>query len=354
MSDELKKLRAGIDALDQQLLELINRRAAHARSIGQLKNGVVYRPEREAQILRRIKEANPGPLSDETVARLFREIMSACLALEKPMGVTYLGPQGTFSEAAAIKHFGHAAHAIPCNSIDEVMHKVEAGEVDYAVTPVENSTEGAVGRTLDLMLATPLKICGEVVLRVHQHLLRKTRGLKNIKRIYSHTQSFAQCHEWLNSNLPRVQRVQVASNAEAARLASKDKGSCAIAGDMAAERYGLNILTGNIEDEPNNTTRFWILGMHDAAPSGNDKTSLVMSSKNVPGAVHKLLTPLADYGVSMSKLESRPSRTGLWEYVFFVDIEGHQQDANVAKALAELGEKAAFMKILGSYPAAVL
>jgi chorismate mutase/prephenate dehydratase len=354
MSDELKKLRASIDALDQQLLELVNRRAAHAHSIGQLKNGIVYRPEREAQILRRIKEANTGPLSDETVARLFREIMSACLALEKPMAVTYLGPQGTFSEAAAIKHFGHAADAIACTSIDEVLHKVEAGEVDYAVTPVENSTEGAVGRTLDLMLATPLKICGEVVLRVHQHLLRKTGGLKNIKRIYSHSQSFAQCHEWLNLNLPDVQRMQVASNAEAARLASKDKGSCAIAGEMAAERYGLNILAKNIEDEPNNTTRFWILGVHDAAPSGKDKTSLVMSSKNVPGAVHQLLTPLARYGVSMSKLESRPSRTGLWEYVFFVDIEGHRQDENVAKALAELGEKAAFMKILGSYPAAVL
>lgn len=354
MSDELKKLRASIDALDQQLLELVNRRAAHAHSIGQLKNGIVYRPEREAQILRRIKEANPGPLSDETVARLFREIMSACLALEKPMAVTYLGPQGTFSEAAAIKHFGHAANAIACTSIDEVLHKVEAGEVDYAVTPVENSTEGAVGRTLDLMLATPLKICGEVVLRVHQHLLRKTRGLKNIKRIYSHSQSFAQCHEWLNLNLPDVQRVQVASNAEAARLAGKDKGSCAIAGEMAAEHYGLNILAKNIEDEPNNTTRFWILGVHDAAPSGKDKTSLVMSSKNIPGAVHQLLTPLARYGVSMSKLESRPSRTGLWEYMFFVDIEGHQQEENVAKALAELGEKAAFMKILGSYPAAVL
>jgi len=354
MSDELKKLRASIDALDRQVLELINRRATHARSIGQLKNGAVYRPEREAQILRRIKEANPGPLSDETVARLFREIMSACLALEKPMAVSYLGPQGTFSEAAAIKHFGHAAHSIACTSIDEVMQKVEAGEVDYAVTPVENSTEGAVGRTLDLMLATPLKICGEVVLRVHQHLLRKSKGRKNIRRIYSHAQSFAQCHEWLNVNLPGVQRVNVASNAEAARLAGKDAGSCAIAGDMAAERYGLNILNTNIEDEPNNTTRFWILGAHDAEPSGKDKTSLVMSSKNVPGAVHQLLTPLAHYGVSMSKLESRPSRTGLWEYVFFVDIEGHQQQENVAKALAELGEKAAFLKILGSYPAAVL
>jgi len=354
MSDELKKLRAIIDALDQEMLELINRRAAHARSIGQLKNGAVYRPEREAQILRRIKEANPGPLSDETVARLFREIMSACLALEKPMAVSYLGPQGTFSEAAAVKHFGHAAHAIACSSIDEVMQKVEAGEVDYAVAPVENSTEGAVGRTLDLMLATPLKICGEVVLRVHQHLLGKSKGLKNVKRIYSHAQSFAQCHEWLNRNLPGIQRVPVASNAEAARLAGKDTGSYAIAGDMAAERYRLNILTPNIEDEPNNTTRFWILGAHDAEPSGKDKTSLVMSSKNVPGAVHQLLTPLARHGVSMSKLESRPSRTGLWEYVFFVDIEGHQREENVAKALAELGEKAAFLKILGSYPAAVV
>ncbi|HSS46020.1 MAG TPA: prephenate dehydratase [Burkholderiales bacterium] len=354
MSDELKKLRACIDTLDKQILELVNRRAAHARSIGRLKNGVIYRPEREAQILRRIKKANHGPLSDETVARLFREIMSACLALEKPLTVTYLGPQGTFSEAAAIKHFGHAANTLACVSIDEVLRKVEAGEVEYAVAPVENSTEGAVGRTLDLMLNTPLKICGEVVLRVHQHLLRKSRGLKNIKRIYSHAQSFAQCHEWLNHNLHNVSWVQVASNAEAARLAGKDASSVAIAGEMAAERYRLNTLAKNIEDEPNNTTRFWILGAHDAAPSGKDKTSLVMSSKNVPGAVHQLLTPLAHYGVSMSKLESRPSRTGLWEYVFFVDVEGHQQEENVAKALDELADKAAFLKILGSYPTAVL
>ncbi len=354
MSDELKKLRASIDALDKQILELVNQRAMHARSIGQLKNGVIYRPEREAQILRSIKEVNQGPLSDETAARLFREIMSACLALEKPLAVTYLGPQGTFSEAAAIKHFGHAANTLACTSVDEVLRKVEAGEVDYAVAPVENSTEGAVGRTLDLMLNTPLKICGEVVLRVHQHLLRKGKGLKGIKRIYSHSQSFAQCHEWLNHNLSKVPRMQVASNAEAARLAGKDASSVAIAGETAAERYGLNILAKNIEDEPNNTTRFWILGTHAAAPSGKDKTSLVMSTKNVPGAVHQLLTPLARYGVSMSKLESRPSRTGLWEYVFFVDMEGHQQEQNVAKALAELAEKAAFLKVLGSYPAAVL
>ncbi|MGH8744816.1 MAG: prephenate dehydratase, partial [Burkholderiales bacterium] len=263
-------------------------------------------------------------------------------------------PQGTFSEAAAIKHFGHAAHARACLSIDEVLRKVEAGEVDYAVAPVENSTEGAVGRTLDLMLNTPLKICGEVVLRVHQHLLRKSRGLKNVKRVYSHAQSFAQCHEWLNLNLPNVPRVPVASNAEAARLAGKDARSVAIAGEMAAERYRLNLVAKNIEDEPNNTTRFWILGAHDAEPSGKDKTSMVMSSKNVPGAVHQLLTPLAHHGVSMSKLESRPSRTGMWEYVFFVDIEGHQREENVAKALGELAGKAAFLKILGSYPAAVL
>ncbi|MGH8751014.1 MAG: prephenate dehydratase [Burkholderiales bacterium] len=354
MSDELKKLRANIDTLDQQILELVNRRAAHARSIGRLKNGAVYRPEREAQILRRIKQINGGPLPDEVVARLFREIMSACLALEKPLAVTYLGPPGTFSEAAAIKHFGHAAKRNACVSVDEVLRKVEAGEVDYAVAPVENSTEGAVGRTLDLMLNTPLKICGEVVLRVHQNLLRKTKGLKNVKRVYSHTQSFAQCHEWLNHNLPNVPRVNVASNAEAARLAAKDAGSVALAGEIAAERYGLKILARNIEDEPNNTTRFWILGAHDAEPSGKDKTSLVMSTKNVPGAVHELLTPLAHHGVSMSKLESRPARTGLWEYMFFVDVEGHQQDPNVAKAIAGLGEKAAFLKILGSYPAAVL
>ena len=352
--DELQQHRASIDAIDDEILKLVNRRAEHAQAIGALKNGVVYRPEREAQVLRRIKDNNPGPLAGETVARLFREIMSACLALEKPLSVAFLGPQGTFTQAAAIKHFGHAALTRPCASIDEVFREVEAGLADYGVVPVENSTGGAVGTTLDLLLQSPLKVCGEVDLRVHQFLLRKTAGMAGIVKVYSHAQSLAQCHEWLNQNLPGVERMPVVSNAEAARLAAGDESAAAIAGESAADHYGLERLAENIEDKPDNTTRFLVIGQHDAEPSGRDKTSLAMSVKNRPGAVYELLMPLARHDVSMTKLESRPSRSGLWEYVFFVDIEGHRQDWKVTQALSELADKAAFLKILGSYPVAVL
>ncbi|MBT9611875.1 MAG: prephenate dehydratase [Burkholderiales bacterium] len=354
MSDDLQKLRTEIDQIDDELLKLISRRALIAQTIGRLKQGNIYRPEREAQVLRRVKEANPGPLSSETTARLFREIMSACLALEQPLSVAYLGPQGTFSQAAAIKHFGHAADTTDCASIDEVFRKVESGMAAYAVVPVENSTEGAIGRTLDLLLNTPLMICGEVVVRVHQYLLRKEDGMAGITKLYSHAQSFAQCHEWLNKNLPAVARITVGSNAEAAKLAASEPTSAAIAGETAAEIYGLTPLARNIEDEPNNTTRFLVLGAHDAGRSGRDKTSLVMAAPNQPGAMHDLLGPFARNGVSMTKLESRPSGAGKWEYVFYVDVEGHQEDAPVAQALSELKGLAPFLKILGSYPVAVI
>ncbi|MDP2784132.1 MAG: prephenate dehydratase [Sulfurimicrobium sp.] len=353
--DKLQQHRAAIDAIDDEMLKLVNARARHAQSIGAIKGGaLVYRPEREAQVLRRVKENNPGPLSGESVARLFREIMSACLALEKPLQVAYLGPEGTFTQAAAIKHFGHAAQTEACASIDEVFRNVEAGAVDYGVVPVENSTGGAVGTTLDLLLESPLKVCGEVDLRVHQFLLRKPGASAKVVKVYSHAQSLAQCHDWLNQHLPGVERIPVVSNAKAAKLAGEDENAAAIAGEAAAEVYGLEKVAQNIEDEPNNTTRFLVISQHDAAPSGRDKTSLVLSSNNLPGAVYELLAPFAHFGVSMSKLESRPSRTGLWEYMFFVDVEGHHQDEKVAQALAELRDKAAFLKILGSYPAAVL
>lgn len=355
-NDLLKQHRDAIDAIDLQVLQLINQRAEHARTIGEIKGGgVVYRPEREAQVLTRIKELNPGPLSGETCARLFREIMSACLALERPLTIAFLGPEGTFSQAAAIKHFGHAAATLPCASIDEAFRIVEAHGADYVVAPVENSTEGAVGRTLDLMVTTPLQVCGEVVLRIHHHFLRAGAGLSDVKRVYSHAQSLAQCHEWLNKNLPEsVERISVASNAEGARLASLDPTSAAIAGDSAAEKFGLNKLAENIEDEPNNTTRFLVLGYQNAARSGKDKTSLVISAPNRPGALHTLVEPLARNGVSMSKFESRPSRTGLWEYVFFADVDGFVDDAHLQKALKELQDVAAFVKVLGSYPQAVI
>ncbi|WP_297574885.1 prephenate dehydratase [uncultured Deefgea sp.] len=357
MSDHLlKQHRDAIDAIDQQILALINQRAQHARTIGEIKgSGVVYRPEREAQVLTRIKDTNPGPLSGETCARLFREIMSACLALERPLTIAFLGPEGTFTQAAAIKHFGHAASTLACASIDEAFRVVEARGADYVVAPVENSTEGAVGRTLDLMVTTPLQICGEVVLRIHHHFLRQTTDMAGIKRVYSHAQSLAQCHEWLNKHLgDEVERISVASNAEGARLASLDSSSAAIAGDSAAEKFALNKLAVNIEDEPNNTTRFLVLGYQQAARSGKDKTSLVISAPNRPGALHTLVEPLARNGVSMSKFESRPSRTGLWEYVFFADVDGFIDDVPLQAALKDLQDVAAFVKVLGSYPQAVI
>ncbi|MDR3410544.1 MAG: prephenate dehydratase [Formivibrio sp.] len=356
MSDEQLKIhRDSIDAIDAEVLKLLNARANHAHEIGVIKGeGVVYRPEREAQVLTRIKSLNEGPLADETVARLFREIMSACLALERPLTIAFLGPEGTFSQSAAIKHFGHAAKTQACASIDEAFRMVEARNADYVVAPVENSTEGAIGRTLDLMVNTPLKVCGEVVLRIHQHLLRATAGCEGIVRVYSHAQSLAQCHEWLNKNLPGVERISVASNAEAARLASLDSSVAALAGDAAAERFGLVKLADSVEDEPNNTTRFLVLGHQEVGVSGKDKTSLVISAPNKPGALHSVVEPLARHSVSMTKFESRPSRTGLWEYLFFVDIEGHASDAKLQAALEELRSVAAFVKVLGSYPVAVL
>jgi chorismate mutase/prephenate dehydratase len=364
---ELERLRGEIDKLNDVILEKLNERAKLARAVGMLKVGQAYRPEREAEVLLRVKRRNQGPLSDETVALLFREIMSACLALERPITVAYLGPRGTFSERAAVKHFGLAAEAVAVASIDEVFRDVESGAADFGVVPVENSTEGAVGRSLDLMPQSPLKVCGEVIVRIHHNLMMKVTALRDpaegsgppkdfsqIRRVFSHGQSLAQCHEWLNLNLPKAERVAVASNAEAARRAAEEPGSAAVAGDMAAEHYGLAILAANIEDEPNNTTRFLILGDYAPKPTGRDKTSLVLSAKNRAGAVYEMLTPFARRGVSMTKFESRPSRMALWEYLFFVDIEGHREDANVAAALEEVSGIAGFLKVLGSYPMAVI
>lgn len=354
MSDDLRQLRTRIDALDLEILKLVNERAAIAHAIGGLKgDGAVYRPEREAQVLRRLAQANPGPLPEKAVTHLFTEVISACRALEDAFSVASLGPKGTFSEEALIKHFGAQVPIRYCGSIDEVFRSVESDNAGYGVVPMENSTEGAVGRTLDLLLSTPLRICGEIVLRVHQNLLSKCAAISDIRVVYSHAQSLAQCNRWLAQNCPRAERVPVASNAEAARMAAEQALSAAIAGESAARHYGLSILADSIEDEPNNTTRFVVISRQDVPPSGNDKTSLVMSTRNVPGAIHGLLTPLAVNRVSMTRLESRPSRTGLWEYVFFLDMEGHQSEARVARALDEMRALAAFLKVLGSYPAAV-
>jgi len=355
MSDrQLKRIRRQIDALDGRLLDLLSARARLAQKIGGLKkNGVIYRPEREAQVLRGVIARNRGPLPDGALARLFIEVMSACRSLEDSLTVAYLGPPGTFSQEAAAKHFGGLAELESCASIDEVFRRVETGACGYGVVPVENSTEGAIGRTLDLLLATPAKICGEVMLPIRQCLMSRAAALKGIRKVYSHAQSLAQCQQWLARNLPAAGRVAVVSNAEAARLAARERGAAAIGPRSAAALYGLKLVARNIEDQSRNTTRFLVIAENDAAPSGRDKTSLIMSARNVPGAMHALLAPLAANRVSMTRLESRPARAGLWEYVFYVDIEGHERDANVARALAELKRKASFLKNLGSYPAAV-
>ncbi|MBI4755108.1 MAG: prephenate dehydratase [Betaproteobacteria bacterium] len=353
MGDELGKLRVEIDRIDEEILARLNARARLAHRIGEVKHGAIYRPEREAQVLQRVMDLNGGPLDGSAVGRVFREIMSACLALEQPLTIAYLGPAGTFSETAARKHFGDAPTFSPLATIDEVFRAVEAGNADYGVVPVENSTEGAIGRTLDLLLGAPIRICGEVVVRVHQNLMGRSTGLDGVTRVLSHAQSLAQCHEWLNRNLPALPREATTSNAHAAQLAAEDPSAVAIAGEAAARLYGLHILSANIEDDPNNTTRFLVLGRHEAGPSGRDKTSLACSAQNRPGAMHALLEPLARQGVSMTKLESRPSRMGLWEYVFYIDVEGHQSEPGVAEALEGLRSRAGFVKVLGSYPAAV-
>jgi len=355
MSEEIKKLRAEIDRIDDELAAALNRRAALAQKIGALKEGAgAYRPEREIEILRRISEKK-GALSAERLGAVFREIISACRGLEEAIGVSYLGPAGTFSEQAVRKHFGRAVEAVAAASVDDAFRRCESGAVQFTVVPVENSTEGVVGRTLDLLLLTPLRICAEVELRVQQNLLSKENSLAAVNRVYSHAQSLAQCNTWLGQNLPKVERVPVGSNAEAAQRASKEEGAAAIAGEAAAERYGLAALARSIEDDPNNTTRFLVLGRLDAAPTGKDRTSLVMAAENKPGAVHALLSPLAEHRVSMTRIESRPSRarSALWEYVFFIDLEGHQKDEQVSKALDSLKNKTSFLKILGSYPVAV-
>jgi chorismate mutase/prephenate dehydratase len=354
--DELSKLRASIDRIDNDILRQLNERAGFAHRIGEIKQGSIYRPEREAQVLRRIAAENAGPLGPVAVQQIFREIMSACLALEQPLKVAYLGPAGTYSETAARKHFGSAPTLTPCPGIDDVFRAVSAGSANYGLVPVENSTEGAIGRTLDLLLTSPLKICGEVNLPIHHNLMSAQTAIDKIARVYSHPQSLGQCQEWLNHNLASVERIPVASNAEAARLAAGDISAAAIAGENAAALYSLHILHANIEDDPANTTRFLILADHDAGPSGNDKTSLACSAQNKPGAVHELLTPLAKHGVSMTRFESRPARGlggGQWEYVFYMDLLGHRNDSAIANALAELKQCAGFVKELGSYPVAV-
>ncbi len=360
-AQQLQLLRDKIDDLDLRIGELISERAACAQQVADVKNAhaqgdiVYYRPEREAQVLRKVMERNQGPLGDEEMARLFREIMSACLALEQPVKVAFLGPEGTFTEQAALKHFGHSAVTVPLSAIDEVFREVEAGAVQYGVVPVENSTEGVVNHTLDSFMDSNLKICGEVELRIHQHLLvSDVTKTDSITRIYSHSQSLAQCRKWLDGHYPHADRIAVNSNAEAAKRLKGEWNAAAIAGEMAADKYGLIKLAEKIEDRPDNSTRFLIIGNQEAGPSGHDKTSVVVAMRNEPGALHDLLEPFQRFGIDLTRVETRPSRTGNWNYVFFIDFSGHVSEASVQSALKEVGSRAADLKVLGSYPQAVL
>ena len=357
MSEELlKPLREQIDALDRQLLVLLNQRAEVAQQVGHVKaltDAPVFRPEREAQVLRNVAARNPGPLHDGDVQTIFREVMSACRALEKRLTVAFLGPAGTYSEQAVFRQFGQAVEALPCVSIDEVFRATEAGTAEFGVVPVENSNEGAVNRTLDLLLQTSLIISGEISLPVHHSLMTRSGTMEGVQRICSHSQSLAQCQNWLNQNYPQIPRQSVASNGEAARIAAEEPGTAAIAGESAGSRYGLQLVRSHIQDDPHNRTRFAVIGRQRPAPSGNDHTSVVLSVPNKAGAVYALLAPLASHGVSMTRFESRPARTGAWEYYFYVDLEGHAEDEKMRRALAELEQSAAFFKLLGSYPLSV-
>jgi chorismate mutase/prephenate dehydratase len=354
---ELLALRDQIDAVDRELLSLLNRRASLAGQVGELKRregSVVFRPEREAQVIDGLKRTNAGPLPSHSVAPIWREIMSACRAMETPTRVAYLGPAGTFSELAALGFFGSSIVRVPCASIDEVFRATSAGAADFGVVPVENSTEGVVARSLDIFLTTPLSIIGETSLFVRHNLLRRTDALDGIAAVCAHPQALAQCHQWLSHHLPQAERRPVSSNAEGARLAGQDATLAAVASDRAAGEYGLHVVAPAIQDDPHNRTRFVIVTdpQHHPQPrsSGHDCTSLVVSVVNRPGAVHDMLMPLKLHGVSMSRLESRPARSGQWEYYFYIDIQGHPDQPEVAAALRELRAACAFFKLLGTYP----
>ena len=362
-ADTLPALRREIDVLDGELLGLLNRRARLAQRVGEVKRATepdaqVFRPEREAQVIQRLADLNAGPLSTDAITVVYREIMSACRALERPAIVAYLGPEGTYSEQAVVRQFGRAVDAKACASIDEIFREVEAKAADFGVIPVENSTEGTVTRSLDMLLNSPLKICGEVALAIHHHLLTRSGkmesegagGTVRVTRICSHAQSLAQCINWLNLHHPELERVPVASNGIAAKMAAEDSAVAAIAGDFAARRYGLVPVSSHIQDVPRNTTRFAVIGNIVTEPSGRDHTSIVFSVPNRAGAVYDALEPLARHGVSMTRFESRPARTGVWVYHFYIDMVGHQAEPNVAAALAELKAAAGFFKVLGSYP----
>jgi chorismate mutase/prephenate dehydratase len=362
-AEKLLALRNQIDSIDEEIGRLISSRAQCAQDVAEVKKAnlspgtdiVFYRPEREAQVLRKAMDMNNGPLSDEEMARLFREIMSACLALENPIKVAYLGPEGTFTQQAALKHFGQSAVALPFAAIDEVFREVEAGAVQYGVVPVENSTEGVVNHTLDNFMGSNLKICGEVELRIHHNLMvSDVTNINAITRIYSHSQTLGQCRKWLDAHYPKAERVAVSSNAEAAKRLKGEWNAAAIAGSMAADLYGLKILSERIEDLPDNSTRFLIIGTQAVPASGVDKTSIVVAMRNEPGALYNILEPFHRHNIDLTRVETRPSRSGVWTYVFFIDFVGHTEDPIISQVLKEVASRSADLKLLGSYPKAVL
>ena len=357
--DPLADIRKRIDEIDISIQGLVSERASCAASVAKVKKqqgetGHFYRPEREAQVLRAVMERNAGPLTDESIAGIFREIMAACLAHEKPLKVAFLGPEGTDTHSAAVKHFGSQIETQPVESIEEVFRIVEADAANFGVVPVENSSAGVINHTLDLFMKSSLTISGEVALRIRHNLLSKMESLDKIKRVYAHQQSLAQCNQWLDKNLPDAERIAMSSNAQAVLKANENESTASIGGMMAAELYDVPVLEADIEEEPDNTTRFAVIGQHLSPPSGEDRTSLLVFVNNKPGSLFDLLKPLADRGISMSNIESRPSRRGVWDYVFFIDIDGHRDDDVVKDAITEIEKASAMVTILGSYPKAVL
>ncbi len=352
--DELPKpLRDQIDSIDIQILGLLNRRAGIAQEIGKIKNKInapIYCPDREAQVLRGIVERNLGPLNNGDLRTIYREIMSACRTLEKRNTVAFLGPKGTFSEQAVYECFGSAVEALSCSTIDEVFSAVEISDAEFGVVPIENSTEGAINRTYDLFVRSPLTISNEVSIPIRHNLMTASGNMHGIKQICAHAQALAQCQGWLNTHFPDIPKRAVSSNAEAARMAKDDPTVAAIASEIASKCYDLHIVNAWIQDELQNRTRFAVIGRKDTEPTGKDQTSLLVSVKNEAGAVYKMLEPFDRYGVSMTRLESRPTKRGDWEYYFFVDLVGHIKEERVAKALEELKGRVSYLKVLGSYP----
>lgn len=357
---QVRELRDKIDAIDEQIQGLINQRAGYANAIACAKKDhedhpIFYRPEREAQVLKAVMARNTGPIADDKMARLFREIMSVCLDLEAPQKIAFLGPVGTFTHAAVLKHFGKSATTVPLATIHDVFREVEAGAAMYGVVPVENSSEGVVNHTLDAFLASSLRIIGEIELPIHHNfLVAEHTRVHSLSRIYAHQQTLAQCRHWLDVNFPHVERVAVSSNGEAARRLTDEWHSAAIAGDVAVAEYGLHKLHANIEDNPNNSTRFLVIGAETVAKSGMDKTSIVVQSANRAGALLQILTPLADCGVSMTSIETRPVPPNNWAYAFFIDMDGHEDDANVQQALQTIRPLVKELRVLGAYPKALI